>query len=213
VILVVVLLLMAGAVAAGAKGTSAKVVGGRITKSFGAASPCTSASVPVAASQGVDLSSRGEELLDAFVGKEGIGDVTLDTSLSTVDIAFCSSLQTEESIRGILNGTGLVTAAPPAPPAAPAEAVLSPSKKSQSVSVETSSGSFSPNAVTVAAGIPTEMSFGGAGGCLTEVLFPKLGIEQDLTSGPITVSLPALEPGTYAFSCAMGHQAGTLTVR
>lgn len=214
-ILAVIGVFVAGALIAGNAGTSAKVVNGTIKKSFGAASPCTSASIPIMANQGVDLASQGEKLVDAFTGQEGVGDVTLDIARSTVDITFCASSQSEASVGQILSGTGLVSVGPPttAVASAPATASLAPSGKKQSVSVDTASGAFAPGAVVLKAGVPAEIAFGAASGCVTEVIFSELGVRQDLTAGPATVKLPALKAGTYSFACPMGHQKGRLIVQ
>jgi hypothetical protein len=214
-VLAVVGVFVAGALIAGNAGTSAKVVNGTIKKSFGATSPCTSASIPVMANEGVDLGSQGEKLVDAFVGQQGVGDVTLDIARSTVDITFCESSQSEAAVGQILSGTGLVTVGPATGTAAsaPATASLDPSGKKQSASVDTANGAFTPGTVALKAGVPAELAFGAANSCITEVIFSELGIKQDLTAGPATVKLPALEAGTYAFACPMGHQAGQLVVQ
>lgn len=117
-VLVVVGVFVAAFLVAGNMGTSAKAIDGTIKKSFGAASPCASASIPVTPKQGVDLESQGVQLIDAFTGHEGIGDVTLDLKAMRIDMTFCESEQTEASIRQILSGTGLVEpGAAQAPPA------------------------------------------------------------------------------------------------
>jgi len=216
-VLAVIVVLVLGTVIAANAGTSAKVVNGTIKKSFGATSPCTSASIPVMANEGVDLASKGEKLVDAFIGQEGVGDVTLDIARSTVDITFCESSQSEASIGQLLAGTGLVSVGPSTAAAdsasAPATASLDPSGKKQSVNVDTASGAFTPGSVVLKAGVPSELAFGAANSCITEVIFSELGVKQDLTAGPATVKLPALEPGTYAFACPMGHQKGQLIVQ
>ncbi len=214
-IVVVVGLLVVAGVIAGGQGVSAKVVGGTVKKNFGAPSACTAASIPVTANQGVDLGSQADALLDSFIGQEGIGDVVLDLDRSVIDVNFCESSQSEESVRQILSGSGLVsTDAAPAPVAsAPSSATVDASGKTQKATVDTSGGSFAPNQIALKAGVPTEIAFGAAASCITEVIFTELGIRQDLTAGPATVKLPALEPGTYAFDCPMGHQEGSLIVQ
>jgi len=105
-------------------GTSTPVVNGKMTKFFGAASPCSSASVPVVANEGVDLASQGMKLIDAFAGQQNIGDVTLDLARSTVDVTFCESSHSEASVRQILLDTGLVTVG--TAPAATASETVAP---------------------------------------------------------------------------------------
>lgn len=202
-----------GAVAVAVASTGTPTVDGKITKNFGAASPCTSASIPVTANQGVDLSSQGSQLLDAFKSEKNIGVVTVDIARSVVDITFCASSQSEESVRQILSGTGLVTVGAAPIAAAPASAAVSTSGKKQTAKVDTSGDRFSPSQVTLKAGVPAEIEFAQAAGCISSVVFSQLGLTQDLTAGAAIVKVPALEPGTYDFACGMGHQKGQLVVQ
>lgn len=83
----------------------------------------------------------------------------------------------------------------------------------QRIAVDTSTGSFSPNVVRAKAGVPIEIEFSQApGGCLSGVWFPDLNIQEDLTGGPKTVTLPALEAGEYPFYCQMQMVSATLVV-
>lgn len=72
------------------------------------------------------------------------------------------------------------------------------------------SDNYYPNRIEVIAGIPIDIEFSEGHGCLASVLFEDFGIEQDLTEGGATVSLPGLEPGTYNFSCGMRMVFGTV---
>lgn len=211
--IVIVVLFAVGMVAITGANAKAQVIDGKITRGFGAVSPCTAASVAVIANEGVDLASQGGQLIDAFEGKEGVGDVTLDIARSVVDVAFCESLQSEESVRQILSGTGLVTVGAAPVAAAPVPAAISKSGKTQSIKVETSSGTFVPAELVLKAGVPATIEFGQATGCMAQVVFSGLGLTQDLTAGPATVKVPALEPGTYDFACGEGHQEGRLVVQ
>lgn len=105
---------------------SAPVVNGKITKFFGAASPCAQTTIPVVANPGVDLATQGAQLVDAFTGQDSIGDVTFDLASSTVDVGYCESSQSEESVRQILLGTGLVTVAPAPAQSEPGTAAPAP---------------------------------------------------------------------------------------
>jgi cupredoxin-like protein len=201
-----------GAAAIAVASTGAPVVDGKITKNFGAASPCTSASIPVTANEGVDLASQGGKLLDAFKGKDGVGVATIDIARSVVDITFCESSQSEESVRQMLSGTGLVTVGAAQPASPPAPAKLSKSGKKQTASVGTEGEVYTPSQLLLKAGVPAEIEFAQATGCLAQVTFTQLGITQDLSAGPVTVKVPALEPGTYDFQCGQGHVKGQLVV-
>lgn len=96
---------------------------------------------------------------------------------------------------------------------APVEGVTTEEAGIQKIAVDTSAGSFSPNVVKAKAGVPIEMTFSQApGGCLSGVWFPDFNIQEDLTAGPKTVELPALEKGEYQFYCQMQMISATLVV-
>lgn len=82
----------------------------------------------------------------------------------------------------------------------------------QRVSIDASGGQFAPNKIRLAAGVPAVLTFSQGAGCLAQVVFKDMGITRDLTSGGAVVELPALEPGTYTFSCGMEMVFGTLVV-
>jgi hypothetical protein len=81
----------------------------------------------------------------------------------------------------------------------------------QRIDVDATSG-YSPNTIVAQAGIPIEIVFSEAYGCMAEVYFPDFGIVEDLTQGGALITLPALEAGQYGFSCGMEMVFGTLTV-
>ncbi len=81
----------------------------------------------------------------------------------------------------------------------------------QRISVDASAG-YAPNVVKAVAGLPIEITFGQGSGCMAEVMSRELGFFEDLTAGPKTVSLPALAPGEYEFSCGMEMVFGTIVV-
>lgn len=98
-------------------GSPAKANGGVFTKDFGAVSPCSSTSLAVVPNAGVDLAKDGSKVVDSFLGQEGVGVVTLDTAASTMKVEFCTSSQTEDSVRQIVANSGLVTVGGAAPSA------------------------------------------------------------------------------------------------
>ncbi|MDO8879197.1 MAG: cupredoxin domain-containing protein [Coriobacteriia bacterium] len=81
----------------------------------------------------------------------------------------------------------------------------------QRITVDTTNG-YDPNTIRLAAGIPAEITFSQGSGCMAQVMSADLGFFEDLTAGPKTVSLPALEPGTYGFSCGMEMVFGEIIV-
>jgi hypothetical protein len=61
-------------------------------------------------------------------------------------------------------------------------------------------------------GIPVELSFGAATGCLGTVAFDYLRVTRDLRAGAV-VSLPAMPAGTHEWHCGDGVVYGQLVVR
>ena len=82
----------------------------------------------------------------------------------------------------------------------------------QRITVDTSNG-YNPSAINLAAGIPAEITFKQASGCLGQVTSAELGFFEDLTSGDKTVKLAGLTPGTYGFSCGMQMVFGEIIVK
>lgn len=83
----------------------------------------------------------------------------------------------------------------------------------QKITVDTSSGSYNPNTIEAKAGIPLEITFTQAAGCLGAVQFPDFNVYEDLSAGPKTISLPALQPGTYSWACGMNMARGQIVVK
>jgi len=83
----------------------------------------------------------------------------------------------------------------------------------QKISVDMSSGSYNPNTLKLKAGIPAEITFGQASGCTGVVQSQQLGFSENLSGGPKTIKLGALQPGTYGFACGMGMVTGTIVVQ
>lgn len=72
---------------------------------------------------------------------------------------------------------------------------------------------YSPSTVELKAGAPAEITFSRGQGCTSIVKSQALGFHEDLSTGPRTVHLPALQPGTYDFECGMNMVHGTIVVR
>jgi len=81
----------------------------------------------------------------------------------------------------------------------------------QRISVDASAG-YDPNVIRATAGIPLEITFSQGSGCMAQVMSRDLGFFEDLTTGPKTIKLPALEAGEYGFSCGMEMVFGTIVV-
>ena len=82
----------------------------------------------------------------------------------------------------------------------------------QKIDVDASRGYYNPTVVRLKAGVPAEMTFSQASGCLSSVQSSQLNFNADLTSGPQTVKIAALEPGTYGFQCGMNMVQGQVVV-
>jgi sulfite exporter TauE/SafE len=83
----------------------------------------------------------------------------------------------------------------------------------QRITVDTSSGRYVPDVVVLQRGVPAEITFTQSTGCLSVVEIPDLGIARDLTEGPVTITLPALEPGEIGFNCGMRMVFGKIVVQ
>lgn len=83
----------------------------------------------------------------------------------------------------------------------------------QTIDVDVSKGYYEPNAIILKAGAPAEITFGQSGGCTGQVMSKDLNFFEDLTSGPKTVKLPALEAGEYEFACGMEMVFGKIIVQ
>ncbi|HEY5541455.1 MAG TPA: cupredoxin domain-containing protein [Coriobacteriia bacterium] len=72
---------------------------------------------------------------------------------------------------------------------------------------------YNPNVIRLKAGVPAELTFSGGQGCTSAVHSQQLGFSEDLSSGPKTVKLKGLMPGTYGFSCGMDMVFGKVVVQ
>ncbi len=86
--------------------------------------------------------------------------------------------------------------------------------KTQTVAMAVSSSGYQPNHFTIRAGVPTQwvVDATNAGGCLTVLQAPQLGIRELLKPGSNTIAFTPQQPGTYSFSCSMGMYRGQITV-
>lgn len=83
----------------------------------------------------------------------------------------------------------------------------------QKITVDTSKGYYDPTTIELKAGVPAEITFTQSSGCLAQVQSQQLGFFEDLTGGPKTIKLPALEAGSYPFACGMQMATGTIVVK
>lgn len=83
----------------------------------------------------------------------------------------------------------------------------------QTITVNVGPSGYEPNVVKLKAGVPAEITFGQSQGCTGYVQSQDLGFQADLTAGPQTVKLPALQPGTYGFACGMNMVTGQIVVQ
>ncbi len=95
---------------------------------------------------------------------------------------------------------------------APVEGSATVSGAVQKIDVDLSTGSYNPNVIKLKAGVPAEITFGQSSGCTGVVQSGDLGFSEDLSSGPKTVKLDGLQPGTYGFACGMNMVTGQIVV-
>jgi sulfite exporter TauE/SafE len=73
---------------------------------------------------------------------------------------------------------------------------------------------YRPANVQIAAGVPTHWTVESASSrsCAAFLVVPDLGIEVRLQKGDNVIELPAMNPGTLAYTCSMGMYGGTITI-
>lgn len=73
---------------------------------------------------------------------------------------------------------------------------------------------YLPANAVIAAGIPTRWTIESASSrsCAAFLVVPDLGIEVTLQKGDNVIELPAMNPGTLAYTCSMGMYGGTITI-
>ena len=94
-----------------------------------------------------------------------------------------------------------------------AQAVVSGQRQVVNMDV-TSWGSYEPNVITVAQGVPVDWNITGADfmGCADTLILPAFGVNERLRTGPNLVQFTPTKAGTYTFSCSMGMIRGTMVV-
>jgi sulfite exporter TauE/SafE/copper chaperone CopZ len=104
-------------------------------------------------------------------------------------------------------GVGTVAAAP-----LPAGGVSADG--TQALTTFQDSGGYSPGNVSIYAGIPTRWTIESSttATCAASLVVPSLGIRVRLNEGSNTIDLPAMQPGTLAYSCSMGMYGGRITI-
>lgn len=73
---------------------------------------------------------------------------------------------------------------------------------------------YSPSQLTVRAGTAIALRLNAPGrlSCTSIFRIPKLGVQQELTSGSsVTLTVQFPQPGSYTFTCGMGMYSGTIT--
>jgi sulfite exporter TauE/SafE/copper chaperone CopZ len=73
---------------------------------------------------------------------------------------------------------------------------------------------YQPANVEIVAGIPTHWTIESAStrSCAASLVVPELGIQVRLQKGDNVIELPAMNPGTLAYTCSMGMYGGTITI-
>lgn len=78
----------------------------------------------------------------------------------------------------------------------------------------TVNGGYQPETLEVKAGLPLKLIFTqGTSSCDSIIVLPFANLRVDVTSGPQTVDLPALKPGTYNYSCWMNMLQGRIVAK
>ncbi|MBS3956170.1 MAG: cupredoxin domain-containing protein [Clostridiales bacterium] len=166
----------------------------------------TSADFPVRLLEGSDIQHESVHMFEALMGIEGVGTATLDPEGLVLNVAYDSTVVSEDSIRAELIASRYlaVTSADATPMELAADGAV------QRIGIVDKQG-FEPAYILAKAGVPLELAFGPATDCRTNIKFPQLGVAEDISSGA-TVKLPALQPGTYDIVCGGDGKKGAIIV-
>lgn len=83
------------------------------------------------------------------------------------------------------------------------------------VSLVIANGQYQPSTLNIPAGKPVRLTVDRreANSCSKHLVFPQLGIQQELAdNGTTVVNLPATKSGTFTMTCGMGMMQGVLLV-
>ena len=86
----------------------------------------------------------------------------------------------------------------------------------QVIEIRVEGGSYQPAAIEIPSGEPLTLRFVriDTTPCAEKVVFDDLGISADLPIGkPFDITLPALKPGLYKFTCQMGMYRGKIVAK
>ena len=86
----------------------------------------------------------------------------------------------------------------------------------QQASVTVTEAAFSPQRLTLKAGVPARITFTRTSDktCATEVVFAALNIRRDLPlNQPVAIEFTLDKPGEIAFACGMNMLRGSLVVQ
>ncbi len=150
------------------------------------------------------------------VGAETSGRVQVQAGLiagEPVVVAGSFALRSERERLGWAPPAPLPVSAAPPPATVPASSAAAPGVLTRRI--EITAAGLVPARVTVPAGQPIDLVFirRVEETCGTDVVVPELGITRDLPlDTPVTIRLPAHEPGELAFTCGMGMLKGTIVV-
>lgn len=183
-----------------------KSEGTRVSQIIDTIDTDASATFEIRLLEGSDAAHESIHIFDTIETLPGLGVATIDTERLTLEVTYNSAAISEGVIRQQLAAVGYVQAT--VADATPAE--LSDDGSVQRLSITDNHG-FSPSLIRAKAGIPLELTFGPGTECRTVVVFPELGIQQDISAGGL-VALGALEPGTYRILCGGQGDEGSIVV-
>lgn len=87
--------------------------------------------------------------------------------------------------------------------------------QTKKVVVNAENHGYKPETVTFKQGKPAQLKFIPSDnmGCMNEVVFKELGIDEKLDGKKVTVDIPTDKPGTYNYACGMDMFHGKVVVK
>lgn len=180
--------------------------GSRVTKTLSTAPADATFELPVRLLEGDDASHESDHIFETLAALPGVATATLDTETLTLDIGYASGMVDESAIRRhmfLAGYAGIMRE--------DTTAAETGEDGVQRISVADDGAQFVPSLIAAKPGAPIEIVFGPGSDCRTSVSVPQLGVTLDISQGG-TMSLPPLDPGSYAIQCGGGATEGAIIV-
>ena len=204
--LVAVIAVVVLATSAGNAPGASRTEGSRIIYKVADGTADGSIELPINLQEGNDAAHESEHVFERVAAIPGAIEAVFDTESLVLTVGYDSSATNGATIRQELYMAGYTSLA--REDATPAQIAIDGASQRIEIAAD---GGLSPRFIAARAGLPLELVFSAGTDCLPSISLPELSVTQDISQGG-TITLPTLEPGTYALVCGQGALEGTLVV-